>query len=100
VPVLQEFRARHVAADRQELCGHRKVKVVFMDFTFLGNDSVAAALYSRSVWKLYPTQYFAWRIAMYNAQDQEGDQGFGNAATSTSLMRPFPASMRQKSQLT
>ena len=28
-----------------------KVKVVFMDFTFLGNDSITAALYSRSIWK-------------------------------------------------
>ncbi|HUX81143.1 MAG TPA: thioredoxin domain-containing protein [Candidatus Paceibacterota bacterium] len=58
-----------------------KVKIVFMDFVFLGNDSVTAALYGRSVWHLYPDQYFAWRTAMYNAQDQEGDQGFGNAAS-------------------
>lgn len=58
-----------------------KVKIVFMDFVFLGNDSVTAALYSRAVWKLYPDQYFAWRTAMYKAQDQEGDQGFGNAAS-------------------
>ncbi|MDE1919439.1 MAG: thioredoxin domain-containing protein [Patescibacteria group bacterium] len=58
-----------------------KAKVVFMDFAFLGNDSVTAGLYNRAVWKLYPDQYFAWRTAMYNAQDQEGDQGFGNAAS-------------------
>lgn len=58
-----------------------KVKVVFMDFTFLGQDSVTAALYNRSVWKLYPQQYFAWRTAMYKAQDAEGDQGFGDTAS-------------------
>lgn len=58
-----------------------KVKVVFMDFTFLGKDSVTAALYNRAVWKLYPTQYFAWRTAMYTAQDAEGDTGFGNAVS-------------------
>lgn len=58
-----------------------KVKVVMMDFTFLGKDSVTAALYSRSVWKLYPAQYFAWRTAVFASQDQEGDQGFGNAAS-------------------
>lgn len=58
-----------------------KVKVVFMDFTFLGEDSVTAALYNRSVWALYPSQYFAWRTAMYTAQDDEGDQGFGDAAS-------------------
>ncbi len=58
-----------------------KVKVVMMDFAFLGKDSIAAGEYSRAVWKLYPSQYFAWRTAMYAAQDQEGDQGFGNAAS-------------------
>ena len=58
-----------------------KIKIVMMDFTFLGNDSTTAALYSRSVWKLYPDSYFAWRTAMFAAQDQEGDQGFGNAAS-------------------
>ncbi|MCX6787081.1 MAG: thioredoxin domain-containing protein [Candidatus Kaiserbacteria bacterium] len=58
-----------------------KVKIVFMDFSFLGNDSTAAALYSRSVWKLYPDKYFDWRTAMYTAQDEEGDQGFGDAAS-------------------
>ena len=62
-----------------------KVKIVFMDFVFLGSDSVTAALYSRSVWKLYPNQYLAWRTAMYTAQDQEGDQGFGDAASIDAL---------------
>lgn len=67
-----------------------KAKIVFMDFTFLGNDSVAAALYDRSVWKLYPSQYFTWRTAMYNAQDEEGDKGFGNAATIDKLDATIP----------
>lgn len=58
-----------------------KVKVVFMNFVFLGSDSTTAALYDRAVWKLYPKQYFAWREAMYSAQDEEGDQGFGDAAS-------------------
>ena len=58
-----------------------KVKVVFKDFAFLGNDSIAGAEYGRAVWKLYPDQYYAWRTAMYIAQDAEGDVGFGNAAS-------------------
>lgn len=58
-----------------------KVKLVFMDFTFLGSDSVTASLYNRSVWALYPDKYFAWRTAMYEAQDEEGDQGFGDAVS-------------------
>lgn len=58
-----------------------KVKIVFLDFAVLGNDSITAGEYGRAVWKLYPDKYFAWRTAMYNAQDQEGDQGFGNAVS-------------------
>ena len=64
-----------------------KVKVVFKDFAFLGNDSISAGEYGRSIWALYPSQYFAWRTAMYKAQDQEGDKGFGNAATIDALIK-------------
>lgn len=57
-----------------------KVKLVFMDFNFLGPDSITAGLYSRAVWNLYPDKYFAWRTAMYEAQDEENG-GFGDAAS-------------------
>jgi protein-disulfide isomerase len=63
----------------QNYVANGKVKVVFMDFAFLGEDSITAAEYSRAVWKLYPAQYFDWRTAMYTAQDDEGDKGFGDA---------------------
>ena len=66
-----------------------KVKIVFMDFAFLGNDSITAALYNRSVWKLHPTQYFAWRTAMYVAQDAE-NSGFGNATSIDKLNATIP----------
>ncbi|HWP61783.1 MAG TPA: thioredoxin domain-containing protein [Candidatus Paceibacterota bacterium] len=69
-----------------------QLKIVFKDFAFLGQDSTTAAEYGRAVWDIYPTQYFAWRTAMYVAQDQEGDQGFGNAATIDQLIiSKFPA---------
>jgi protein-disulfide isomerase len=58
-----------------------KVKVVFMDFAFLGEKSITLALYGRSVWSLYPNQYFAWRTAVFSAQDVEGNQGFGDAVS-------------------
>ena len=58
-----------------------KVRIVFMDFNFLGEDSTTAGLYNRAVWKLHPDTYFAWRTAMYTAQDDEQDVGFGDAAS-------------------
>ena len=53
------------------------VAVVFKDFSFLGPDSDTAALYGRAIWQLYPAQYFAWRTAMFDAQDKE-NSGFGD----------------------
>ncbi len=66
-----------------------KAVVYFKDFSFLGDDSTTAALYARSVWKLYPDMYFAWREAMYNAQDQE-NAGFGNEESIVTLTSTVP----------
>ncbi len=54
-----------------------KMKIVFKDFQFLGQDSVDAGLVANAVWHLYPDQYLAWNEAMFQAQDNE-NQGFGN----------------------
>jgi protein-disulfide isomerase len=80
-PFCKQFEQQTLPQIIQNYVDTGKVKIVFKDFAFLGNDSVTGAEYARAVWKLYPSQYFAWRTAMFNAQDQEGDQGFGNAAS-------------------
>lgn len=80
-PFCKKFEVETLPSIIADYVDAGKVKVVFMDFVFLGGDSLDAALYGRSVWKLYPEQYFAWRTAMYGAQDEEGDQGFGDAAS-------------------
>lgn len=67
-----------------------KAKVVFLDYPFLGQDSIDAAIYNHAVWKLYPEKYFAWREAMYKAQDAEGDQGFGDPASIDKLNATIP----------
>ena len=48
-----------------------KLKVIFKDFQFLGQDSIDDGEYARSIWNLYPQQFFAWREAMYNNQPEE-----------------------------
>ena len=68
-----------------------KLKIVFKDYPFLGNDSMDAAEYGRAIWDLYPAQYFAWHEAMFKEQDAEGDQGFGKASTiDTLIAKNFP----------
>lgn len=61
-----------------------KLKIVFKDYAFLSEDSDTAALYGRAVWELYPTKYWEWREAMFNAQDEEHG-GFGNEASILAL---------------
>jgi protein-disulfide isomerase len=80
-PFCKRFEVETLPSIIKDYVDSGKVKVVFLDFTFLGNDSVSAALYGRAVWKLYPNKYFEWRTAMFDAQDEEGDQGFGDAAS-------------------
>jgi protein-disulfide isomerase len=68
-----------------------KLRIVFKDFQFLGNDSTDAAEFARGVWELYPNQFYAWYQAMFVAQDAEGDQGFGDAASIVALTKAqFP----------
>ncbi len=80
-PVCKNFELNTLPQLLTEYADTGKVKIVFMDMAFLGNDSIDAALYGRSIWKLYPSQYLAWRTMMYTAQDEEGDKGFGDAAS-------------------
>ena len=66
-----------------------KLKIVFKDFQFLGPDSTTAGLYQRAVWELYPDKFFAWREAMFKAQDEE-HAGFGTEDSILTLTRTIP----------
>jgi len=63
-----------------------KVKVVFKEFAFLGDDSVTAAEYSYAVWELYSKDFYSWRVAMMKAQDEEHG-GFGDAPSIDDMIR-------------
>jgi protein-disulfide isomerase len=67
-----------------------KTKIVFKDFQFLGNDSTTAALFARAMWEAYPDKFYPWFKAMFDAQDQEGDTGFGNLASIQKLTATIP----------
>ena len=58
-----------------------KLKIVFKDFQFLGEDSMTAALYAHAVWDASPDLFHDWLTAVMDAQDDEGDQGFGDLAS-------------------
>ena len=74
----------------KDYVGPGNLRIVFKDSTFLGQDSTTAALYGHAVWATYPDKYFAWRTAMYKAQDEEGDQGFGDEPSVLALIKKIP----------
>lgn len=55
-----------------------KLKIVFKDFQFLGQDSQVGAEFARAMWEAYPDHFYDWYLAMFAAQDDEGDKGFGD----------------------
>lgn len=63
-----------------------KLRIVFKDFPFLGEDSITAALYEHAIWEAYPAKFYTWRKAMFEAQDDEGDQGFGDEVSIVKLI--------------
>jgi len=67
-----------------------KLRIVFKDYPFLGQDSITAALYEHAVWEMYPDKFYTWRKAMYEKQDAEGDQGFGDEPSILALIRTIP----------
>jgi protein-disulfide isomerase len=72
-----------------------KLKLVFSDYSFLGQDSVTAAVVGRAVWHQAPGAYFAWTTAMFDAQDGE-NKGFGDQASVIALTLAQPGIDRQK----
>lgn len=64
-----------------------KTKIVFKDFQFLGEDSTTASLFARALWEAYPDKFYDWYKAMFDAQDAEGDQGFGDLASIEKLTK-------------
>ncbi|MBP6884626.1 MAG: thioredoxin domain-containing protein [Candidatus Pacebacteria bacterium] len=62
-----------------------KIKIIFKDFAFLGDDSTTGAIFGRAIWDLYPAQYFTWREAMVASQDEEHG-GFGDRASIEKLI--------------
>jgi protein-disulfide isomerase len=66
-----------------------KLKIVFKDYPFLGEDSITAAEYGRAVWEMYPDKYYAWREAMMHSQDEEHG-GFGDEPSILALIKKIP----------
>lgn len=89
-PFCKQFDTAVLPTLIEKYAATGKLKIIFKDFAFLGKDSITGAEYERAVWKLYPDKFLEWHEAMFKAQDEEGDQGFGNAASIDTLIKTLP----------
>lgn len=89
-PFCKQFELSVVPQLMENYVATGKTKIVYKDFHFLGEDSMTAAVFGRALYDLYPDQFHTWFIAMANAQDDEGDEGFGDLASIQELTRGIP----------
>jgi protein-disulfide isomerase len=77
-PFCKQFEQNVTAKLYENYVKTGKLRIVFKDFQFLGEDSTVAAEFGRAMWEAYPDHYYEWLQAMFAAQDDEGDKGFGD----------------------
>lgn len=80
-PFCKQFEQTSLQNVVKDFISTNKAKLVFKDMQFLGQDSFDSALIARAIWELYPDKYYVWREGYYAKQDDEKDQGFGDAAS-------------------
>jgi protein-disulfide isomerase len=80
-PFCQQFEQSVTEELNENYVKSGKLKILIKDFQFLGEDSTTAALFGRAVWEAYPDHFYPWFQAVFAAQDDEGDQGFGDLAS-------------------
>ncbi|MBI3984328.1 MAG: thioredoxin domain-containing protein [Candidatus Levybacteria bacterium] len=70
-PFCQRFETETMPSLVEKYVNTGKLKIVFKDFQFLGEDSTTAGLAANAVWELAPQSYSTWHKAMYEKQDGE-----------------------------
>lgn len=85
-PFCKQFDTTTLPSLISQYVDKGKVKIVFKDFAFLGNDSTSGAMAARAVWDVAPKKFLAWHEAMYDKQDTENG-GWGTKDDIIALTR-------------
>lgn len=75
-----------------------KMRIIFKDYAFLGDDSKTAALAGRAVWEIAPTKFYTWHSAMFAKQDNENG-GWGKKADILALTQSLGIDSAKVGQL-
>ncbi len=72
-----------------------KIRIVFMDFQFLGQDSDRIGVYARAVWDVAPKKFYTWHKAIYDNQGTE-NTGWATDVTIRSITAKVLTNSEQK----
>ena len=75
-----------------------KVKILFKDYQFLGQDSQIAGLASRAVWEVAPDKFYQFHSAMFDKQDDENG-GWGKKEDILDLIQSLGIDSAKVNQL-
>ncbi len=88
-PFCKKFETETLPTLIEKYVNTGKLKIVFKDYQFLGEDSTTGGLAENAVWETAPESYLAWHKAMYEKQDNE-NAGWGNKDDIIALTRTIP----------
>lgn len=88
-PFCKRFETETLPALIEKYVNTGKLKIVFKDFQFLGEDSTTAGLAENAVWETAPESYQAWHKGMYENQDDENG-GWGKKDDIIAMTRTIP----------
>jgi len=69
-PFCKSFELETIAELDREYVQTGKLKIVFKDFQFQGEDSTNTALFGRAMWEAYPEHYHSWVRAVAGIDDE------------------------------
>ena len=88
-PFCRRFETETLPTLIEKYVNTGKLKIVFKDFQFLGEDSQTAGLFENAIWETAPQSFGAWQKAMYEKQDDENG-GWGKKEDIIALIRTIP----------
>ncbi len=88
-PFCKRFETETLPTLIEKYVNTGKLKIVFKDFQFLGEDSTTAGLAENAVWEIAPQSFGAWQKAMYEKQDDENG-GWGKKEDIIEMTRTIP----------
>lgn len=70
-PACKMFDEESISHIMEDYVADGKVKILFKDFAFIGEDSITAAMAGQAIWQIAPDKFYQWHEAVFEKQGEE-----------------------------